>query len=102
MGHGVSGALTAGEGGIPDSNNAVAVPSTFPNQPMTTLTLHIDGMTCGHCVAAVTRALTAVNGVTVDTVTLGTATVHFDPTATTPTTITNAVQDEGYAVASTS
>jgi copper chaperone CopZ len=40
--------------------------------------------------------------VTVDTVTLGTATVHFDPTATTPTAITNAVQDEGYAVASTS
>ena len=102
MGRGVSGALTAGEGGIPDSNDALAVPSSCPKQPMTTLTLHINGMTCGHCVAAVTRALTAVNGVTVDTVNLGTATVHFDPTATTPTAITNAVQDEGYAVASTS
>jgi copper chaperone len=69
---------------------------------MTTLTLHINGMTCGHCVAAVTRALTAVKGVTVEAVAMGTATVHFDPTATTPSDIANAVQDEGYAVASTS
>ncbi len=30
---------------------------------MTITTLHITGMTCGHCVAAVTAALKAVPGV---------------------------------------
>ncbi len=31
---------------------------------MTTTTYHVDGMTCGHCVAAVTAELSAVPGVT--------------------------------------
>ena len=30
---------------------------------MTTTDLHVVGMTCGHCVAAVTEELTAVDGV---------------------------------------
>lgn len=30
---------------------------------MSVTTLHITGMTCGHCVAAVTKALQAVGGV---------------------------------------
>jgi copper chaperone CopZ len=30
---------------------------------MTTTTLHVTGMTCGHCVKAVTEELSAVEGV---------------------------------------
>ena len=67
---------------------------------MDKLTMQITGMTCGHCVAGVTRALKGVPGVTVDQVSIGTASVEYDPTATTPTDITTAVEDEGYHVVS--
>lgn len=67
---------------------------------MKTLTMQITGMTCGHCVAGVTRALKDVAGVTVEQVTIGTASVAYDPAATTPADITQAVHDEGYLVVS--
>jgi len=38
-----------------------------------TTTLSIDGMTCGHCVQAVTKALAAVPGVVVKSVAVGSA-----------------------------
>ncbi len=69
---------------------------------MTTLELKIDGMTCGHCVAAVKRALEAVEGVTVADVAIGSASVQVDEqTLTTDralAAVTNAVTEEGYAV----
>lgn len=67
---------------------------------MDKLTMQITGMTCGHCVAGVKRALTGVAGVTVGQVAIGTASVEYDPTATTPADITTAVEDEGYHVVS--
>lgn len=67
---------------------------------MDKLTMQITGMTCGHCVAGVTRALKGVPGVTVDQVVIGTASVEFDPTATTPADIAKAVEEEGYHVVS--
>jgi len=45
---------------------------------MTTTTLHVTGMTCGHCVQAVTSELSALEGVrdvTVDLVAGGTSSV---------------------------
>jgi copper chaperone CopZ len=45
---------------------------------MTTTTVHVTGMTCGHCVAAVTQELTALHGVQevqVELVTDGASTV---------------------------
>lgn len=47
--------------------------------PMDTVTLTIDGMHCGHCVAAVKRALEALPGVVVKDVDIGTATVEILP-----------------------
>lgn len=41
-----------------------------------TTTLNIDGMTCGHCVQAVTKALSAVPGVTVKSVAVGSAVIE--------------------------
>jgi copper chaperone len=67
---------------------------------MNKLTMQITGMTCGHCVAGVTRALKGVPGVTVDQVVIGTASVEYDPTATTPAHLTKVVEEEGYHVVS--
>lgn len=40
------------------------------------VTLAIEGMTCGHCVQAVTKALSAVQGVKVRSVAIGTAVIE--------------------------
>ncbi len=66
---------------------------------MTTLAMQITGMSCGHCVQAVRKALEAVPGVSVNSVTIGAADVTFDDSTTTPAEIQQAVEDEGYAVA---
>ena len=65
---------------------------------MDRMTMSIDGMSCGHCVRAVTNALESVEGVEVEQVDLGTATVRFDPRTTSPARIAEAVEDEGYRV----
>ncbi len=69
---------------------------------MSTLDLKIDGMTCGHCVAAVKRALEAVPGVTVSEVAIGSASVNVDEQMLTTdralAAVTNAVVEEGYSV----
>jgi copper chaperone len=68
---------------------------------MTDLTLEIGGMTCGHCVAGVSRALKELPGVEVDTVTVGKAVVQFDAGAVKPAEIAKAITDEGYQVLTT-
>ena len=65
---------------------------------MERLTLNIEGMTCGHCVRSVDQALKAVDGVAVEQVTIGKATVRFDPSATSTDRIAQAIADEGYTV----
>lgn len=45
---------------------------------MTSVSLSIDGMHCGHCVAAVKQALESVPGVGVRTIGIGTATLETD------------------------
>ena len=59
-------------------------------------TIAIRGMSCGHCVAAVKRALSGVEGVEVKEVTIGSATVGFDPNRTSAERITQAIEAEGY------
>jgi len=63
---------------------------------MERLNLNITGMSCGHCVSAVTEALAELGGVQVEKVAIGSATVTYDPGATTPDQITQAVEDAGY------
>ena len=69
---------------------------------MTQLTMDISGMTCGHCVSSVTRALKGLDGVAVEQVTLGKATLSYDASATSPARIAEAVEEEGYRVVATS
>lgn len=59
-------------------------------------TIAIQGMSCGHCVASVKGALGRLEGVQVQEVKMGSATVEYDPRAVTPERIAQAVEDEGY------
>jgi copper chaperone len=67
---------------------------------MTKLNMEIRGMSCGHCLNAVSRALSGVEGVKVDQVRIGAASVEYDPARVTPDAIKDAVADAGYEVAS--
>jgi copper chaperone len=68
---------------------------------MDRITMKIDGMSCGHCVASVDKALKKLEGVNVESVAIGSATVSYDPTAVSEARIAEAVADEGYPVLST-
>ena len=59
--------------------------------------LEIEGMSCGHCVAAVSEALTELPGVSVDQVRIGAAQVTYHPDQVSPEQIVLAVEDAGYA-----
>lgn len=65
---------------------------------MQTLNLQIAGMSCGHCVKAVTAALTATEGVTVGPVAIGSASLQFDPSMVSADDIAQRLADEGYQV----
>jgi copper chaperone len=67
-----------------------------PEAAVEHLTLQIEGMSCGHCVARVSKALTAVPGVAVDDVQIGQASVRFDPALASADAIARAVGDAGY------
>jgi copper chaperone CopZ len=59
-------------------------------------TLHIEGMTCGHCLNAVSRALRAIPGVEIDSVQIGRADLRYDERTTTPDALEAAVTEAGY------
>ncbi len=63
---------------------------------MRSLTLHIEGMTCGHCLQAVRGVLERAPGVRVDTVSMGRAELAYDEAVTQPDQIAAMVADEGY------
>lgn len=60
-------------------------------------TIAVEGMSCGHCVAAVKGALQGMDGVEVREVKIGSATVDYDPQSVTPEQIAAAIESEGYA-----
>ena len=68
---------------------------------MDRMTMKIGGMSCGHCVSSVDKALKKVDGVQVESVAIGTATVSYDPSAVSEQRITDAIADEGYSVVET-
>jgi copper chaperone len=64
---------------------------------MKKLTLHITGMSCGHCLNAVSQALNAMPGVKVESVQLGRAVVSYDEKAVKPGAVERAISDAGYS-----
>lgn len=67
---------------------------------MSTYTLEIEGMSCGHCVAAVKQALETVDGVNVQSVSIGQALIAVPDDQRSLETIKDAVEDAGYVVTS--
>jgi copper chaperone CopZ len=63
---------------------------------MQPLTLTIRGMSCGHCVARVTKSLGALDGLEIDAVRIGAAELRFDPARRSVDDILEAVRDAGY------
>lgn len=65
---------------------------------MQKLVLHIEGMSCGHCLNAVNQALTSVPGAKVASVRIGRAEVEV-PEALGSDPLVTAVEAAGYNVA---
>lgn len=63
---------------------------------MRQITLNIEGMSCGHCLNAVSQALGRLPGVEIESVRMGRAELRYDDAVTTPETIANAVTEAGY------
>lgn len=63
-------------------------------------TLKVDGMSCEHCVKAVTGAVGALSGVTNVAVDLAakTVTVEYDPVNTALDNIKAEIEEQGYDV----
>ena len=68
---------------------------------MSQATFEISGMSCGHCVKAVDKALSQAEGVIVRQVAIGSATVHFDAARIDIATIAQVIDDAGYPVTAT-
>ena len=66
-------------------------------------TLEVKGMSCEHCVKAVTNALSGIAGVADIAVSLKdkTASFSYDPAQTPLETIKAAITDEGFEVTAT-
>lgn len=65
---------------------------------MQTISIGVAGMSCGGCVARLSAALKQVPGVRLDAVAVGSATVSYEPSTTSPAAIAAAVQAAGYSV----
>lgn len=67
---------------------------------MAKVTLNVEGMSCQHCVKAVTQAVTALEGVSAVDVNLEgkTVAVDYDADRVTLESIKEAIEEEGYDV----
>jgi copper chaperone CopZ len=63
---------------------------------MRQITLHIAGMSCSHCLRAVTDALSSTPGVQLDSLRMGRAVVSYDEQTTSPAAIENLIAEAGY------
>jgi copper chaperone len=69
---------------------------------METTTIKVEGMSCSHCVSAVTKAVGALDGVSDVKVSLeaGTAEVKYDSGKVSLDKIKAEIEDQGYDIAS--
>lgn len=64
---------------------------------MSTVRLHIEGMSCGHCLNAVQQALQGITGATVESVQMGRATIQTTAEGPTPEMLAERVSAAGYS-----
>jgi copper chaperone len=69
---------------------------------MATSIINVDGMSCQHCIDAITGAVSPLPGVDSVAVDLGakTVTVEHDPAVSPVDTIKNEIEDQGFDVIS--
>jgi copper chaperone len=65
---------------------------------MTTKEIYIEGMNCNHCVMAVKKELSKIQGLQIKEVRIGSATLEYDESTVSPSKIKEAVEEAGYAV----
>lgn len=63
---------------------------------MKALKFEVDGMSCGHCVGRVEKALRSVPGVEIKKVMVGTAEVVLDPSRSSREAVVAAIEAAGY------
>lgn len=63
---------------------------------MATVTLHIEGMSCGHCLKAVQQALQGIPGAAVESVQMGRASVETSAEGPSPEALAERVTAAGY------
>ena len=68
---------------------------------MATKALEIQGMSCGHCVKAVTMALQELPGVDVRDVTVGRALIDADEQVVTLPQLQQAIDEAGFTLTAT-
>ena len=66
---------------------------------MKTQELTIQGMSCGHCVMHVSKALSRLNGVKIESIEIGKALIEINETIVTREHIAKAIKDAGYELA---
>ena len=64
---------------------------------MRRVTLHISGMSCGHCLQAVTQALSSQPGIELESLRIGQAEVRYDERVTSPARIESLITAAGYS-----
>jgi copper chaperone CopZ len=68
-------------------------------KPDSSISLAISGMSCGHCVAAVRKAIATIPGIADAQVAVGSATLNLEPGAdagAVGASAVQAIQDAGY------
>ena len=65
---------------------------------MTDTVIKIEGMSCGHCVMRVKKALDGIDGITEANVTVGSASVKYDESKAKMEDIHSAIEKAGYKV----
>jgi copper chaperone len=73
---------------------------TAPAASSERVTLELSGMSCGHCIASVEKALKQLEGIRVESVGLNSATVEIDPRHSSRAAVTRAIEEAGYSVVS--
>jgi len=68
---------------------------------MRRITLHITGMSCGHCLHAVKDALSSKPGVQLESLRMGQAVVSYDEQTTDRAAIEGLIADAGYSATAT-
>jgi copper chaperone CopZ len=64
---------------------------------MRRITLHITGMSCGHCLHAVSDALSSRSGVNLESLRMGRAVVSYDEQTTDAAVLERLIADAGYS-----